>query len=439
MKNTQTPSSSHRHIIASFIAAYLHPRLLAILALGFASGLPLALTASTLSIWLTEAGVDKAAIGLFAAVATPYAFKFLWSPLVDGLRIPLLSRLLGQRRAWLILTELLLMAALVALGFADPAHAPGLTALLALLVATLSATQDIVIDAYRVELLKPEQQGEGAAMIVLGYRLGMIISSAGALFLASYGGWTFTYCAMALLVPLGAAAAMLAGEPEAVVSSEWRVASETSRHSLLTTRHFSHWLREHVIAPFADFMMRPQWALLLLFILLYKFGDAFMGVMTGPFLIETGFTKTQIAAIVKLYGVIATILGSFIGGVLVHKMGLMRALWIGGLLQMASNLMFVVQARAGADAGLLGLTITLENLSGGVGSAAFVAYLSSLCNLRFTATQYALLSSLASAGRTWLSTPSGWAAKALGWEGFFLLSAALAVPGLAVLAKIAKK
>lgn len=400
-----------------WLKLYLQPRMLAILALGFASGLPLALSASTLSVWLMESGVSKTAIGLFAAIGTPYALKFLWAPLVDGVRLPLLCRLLGKRRGWLAATQLLLMASLVALGLSDPSADPWKTAFCALLVAIFSATQDIVIDAYRVELLPPDEQGAGAGAIVLGYRLGMIASSAGALFLAASVGWTLTYLCMAALLPVGLLATLAAGEP----ADGHRVAPA------------GNWLKAHLIEPFADFMTRKSWVPILLFILLYKIGDAFMGVMTNPFLIDIGFSKEQIATVVKLYGVIATIIGSLIGGVLVARIGMMRSLFICGFGHALTNVMFVLQARAGADIGLLALSISLENISGGMGTAAFVAFISRLCNKEFTATQYALLSAFSSFGRTWLSTPAGWFADTLGWELFFTLCVFLAVPGLVVL------
>ncbi|MCE2927602.1 MAG: AmpG family muropeptide MFS transporter [Rickettsiales bacterium] len=408
----------------ALIRLYARPRLVAVLLLGFASGLPLALTASTLSVWLTESGVSKAAIGLFAAVGTPYALKFLWAPLVDGLRLPFFCRVFGRRRGWLLATQCLLAAALVMLGLADPAIDPWLTALAAMCVASLSATQDIVIDAYRVELLKEEEQGAGAAAVVLGYRFGMIASSAGALFLATWFGWQVTYVLMASLLAVGALAALMAGEPTQV--SGFRVQGSERKK-------LSQWLQDHVVTPFAEFMQRPQWLAILLFIVLYKLADAFMGVMTNPFLIEIGFSKEQIATIVKLYGLIATIAGSFIGGWMVYKLGIMRSLWICGIGHGVTNFMFVVQAYAGADEAVLALSITLENVTGGMGTAAFVAYISRLTNVAFTATQYALLSSLAAFGRTWLSTPAGWVAEQLGWPLFFAFAAALAIPGLVVL------
>lgn len=407
---------------------YREPKILAILALGVFSGLPLALTASTLGAWLTEAQVDKTTIGLFAAVTTPYALKFLWAPLMDGTSFPVLSRLLGRRSGWLVATQLALAASTALLAFADPAVDPWRTAFCALLVAISSASQDIVIDAYRVEMLKPEQQGAGAAAVVLGYRIGMIISAAGALYLASFLSWRLTYLCMAALMGCGMLVVWRAGEPPAGQNPP-----PACRGSM------AQWFREAVIAPFADFMTRPHWLAILLFILLYKLGDAFMGVMTNPFLLEIGFTKQQIAAVVKFYGVIATIIGSIIGGSLVFRLGTARSLWICGLCHMLTNLMFVAQARIGADVGFLALSISLENVTGGMGTTAFVAFMSGLTQVRFTATQYALLSSFAAFGRTWLSTPAGWFAGAMGWPGFFTLATGLALPGLAVLFWLQKR
>ncbi len=399
---------------------YLEPPLLVVLALGFSSGLPLALVLSTLSLWLSEAGVDKTAIGLFASVATPYSLKFLWSPLVDGAPFPYLSRLFGHRRGWLIGTQVALIASILLLGGVNPAADAWATALAALLVAFCSATQDIIIDAYRVESLAEDRQAAGAAMSVFGYRVGMVVSSAGALYLVSPLGWHGTYYVMSALVGVGLLAALMAREPE--------------RHAVQVVRlRWTAWLRQYVIEPFADFMRRPQWLTILLFIFFYKFADAFIGIMTNPFLREVGFSREDIASIVKIFGFFATIAGSFIGVWMVRRLGIMRSLWIGGLLHGLTNAMFIVQARVGADTDILALGITLENVSGAAGTAAFVAYLSSLCNLRFTATQYALLSSLSGAARAWFSTPAGWVAKTFGWEAFFAFSVLLALPGLVLL------
>ena len=399
---------------------YFSPRQFLILFLGFYSGLPLALTASTLTAWLSDAAVERAAIGLFAAVATPYAFKFLWSPLVDGLRIPLLWRI-GRRRSWLLLTQALLAASIAAMAFSGPEINPAITALVAVIVATLSATQDIVIDAYRVELLETEEQGTGAAMATFGYRVGMLLSGAGALALAETYGWQATYLIMAAVMASSLVLTLLAKEPK-------RIGGEDK-----LSRGMVAFLQNSVVAPFKDFMTRPHWLHVLLFVVLYKLGDAFMGIMFNPFLLDLGFSKMEIAQVVKVYGLVATIIGSFIGGWLVMKWGMYRSLMVCGFGHMLTNLMLVVQAHLGHDLHFLILSISLENLTGGMATTAFIAYLSALCKTHYTATQYALLSSFAAFGRTWLSTPSGALSAAVGWEIFFAIASLMALPGLLLL------
>lgn len=409
------------HSVAGAFKDYCTKPLFVVLLLGFFSGLPLALTGATLSVWLFEAKVDIASISLFAAVATPYTLKFLWSPAMDGLPIPLLTRWLGRRRGWLVATQCLLVLALALLACADPAAVPVLTACAALLVAFASASQDIVIDAYRVEILSASTQGQGAAMAQLGYRLGMLASGAGALFLAESWGWSATYVIMAALAALGMLVSLWAAEP-----AQPFVAS-------IERPSYRVWLRESVIAPFIDFTRHHSWVLILVFIVAYRLADAFIGTVTNPFLLDIGFTKTEIAKVVKVYGVIATLMGTFAGGWLVARFGAIRLMFVSGVLHGLTNLMFVLQAQVGANVHVLALGITLENFTGGISAAAFVAFLSSLCNVHYTATQYALLSSLAAFGRTWLSTPAGTVAAHLGWSWFFALSALLALPGLILL------
>ena len=309
-----------RVMLADWLSVYARWRILVLLLLGFSSGLPLALTASTLGIWLTEAQVSKASIGLFAAVATPYAMKFVWSPLMDGLRLPLLTRRLGRRRGWLLLTQLLLVLTIALLGMADPAIDPWHTALCALLVAVASASQDIVIDAYRVESLPPQEQGAGAGAGVLGYRIGMIVSSAGALFAAQAYGWQTTYLIMAALMGVGILTTLLSPEPQAEAQTPGKPKG--------------NWLREYIVEPFSDFMTHRHWLALLFFIMLYKFSDAFMGVMSNPFLIEIGFTKVEIGTVVKFFGLWATILGSVAGGAMVFRLGIVRSLFLCGFAHM---------------------------------------------------------------------------------------------------------
>ncbi len=292
------------------LAVYRDRRVLAILALGFSSGLPLLLTFSTLSAWLATEGVSKTSIGLFALVGLPYSFKFLWSPLIDGLRLPLLGRL-GQRRGWAILIQLLLMAAVVALGSLTPRAQPWATAALALLVAFLSASQDIVIDAYRVEILRPEQQGAGAAMIQAGYRIGVLVAGAGALFIADRFGWHAAYFTMAALVTVGIVTILANPEPGKRRGARAEEEAAVPKKSELD--YFAAWLADHVIAPFADFMRRPIWPAILGFILLYKLADVVAGVMANPLYINLGFSLSEIAGVSKIFGFAATLAGALAG------------------------------------------------------------------------------------------------------------------------------
>jgi PAT family beta-lactamase induction signal transducer AmpG len=412
------------------LQAYLAPRLLIMLPLGFASGLPLALTASTLAAWLNDSGVDITLIGLFAAVAIPYSVKFLWAPLVDGFRFPVLSRL-GRRRSWLLATQLMLFALIAFAALLDPAADTALLACLAIAVALVSATQDVAVDAYRVERLAPEELGPGTAVFTLGYRLGMLASGAGALFLADRAGWHMAYLLMAALMGVGMVATLFGKEPSGIGHLAVGIGDATPMPNAQS--QIPSFLRRAVIAPFADFMQREGWGWMLLFIAVYKLGDAFLGNMTNPFLLEIGFTKSQIAAIVKLYGFTATIIGTFAGGWLCTRFGTLKPLLLTGLFHALTNLMFVWQARAGADSAILALGITLENFTGGMSSAVLVVFISTLTHREFTATQYALLSSLAALGRTTLSSSAGYLVAWLGWEMFFVLCVLLALPGLLML------
>jgi len=429
----------------SSCAVYMDRRVLSILFLGFASGLPLALTFGTLSLWLAEVGVSKTTIGLFALMGTPYTLKFLWAPVMDRLPIPYLTRRLGRRRGWTLVTQLALMAAIAGLGATKPGVHPGMTAVLALVVAFCSASQDIVIDAYRVEILEERQYGAGAATIVLGYRIGMLVSGAGALYLATVVGWFATYAIMSLFMIVGIATVLLNPEPR-IQKSRYSVEQERRIAEYLQTRpHLQgkkadvlSWLYGGVVSPFAEFLRRRGWVVILLFILLYKFGDAIAGIMTMPFYVELGFTKIEIANITKVFGLAATIIGGVIGGVIVDRIGILKSLFVCGILQMLSNLMFAVLAMVGKDLSLLAVTIAVENLSGGMGTAAFVAYLSSLCNVAYTATQYALLTSLMAFGRTILSSSGGWLADQTDWVSFFVLTTFAALPGLLLLIRLGR-
>ncbi|MGE0725964.1 MAG: AmpG family muropeptide MFS transporter [Alphaproteobacteria bacterium] len=405
-----------------------NPRLATVLGLGFASGLPLPLTFGTLSFWLAESGVSRTAIGLFALVGTAYSLKFLWAPLVDRLPLPPLTGLLGRRRGWTLASQVALIVAIAALGLTDPVAGPGWTAAAAVAVAFLSATQDIVVDAYRIELLPENEQGLGAAAVQWGYRGGMLAGSAGALYAAAFGGWALAYGTMAALMLVGVATVLLSPEPAAVPTG----AAPDDPRARPLARAIA-WLQGAVVAPFADFMRRPGWLAVLLFVVLYKLGDALAGVMAGPFYVALGFSKIEVANVVKLVGVAATLGGLAVAGVVIYRWGLVHSLLVCGVLQALSNLSYVVQAWAGNDVWVLAATILLENFTGGMGSAAFVAYLSSLCSLAFTATQYALLTSFAAVGRTTLSASGGWLADRLDWVPFFLATTIAALPALLIL------
>ncbi|MBL8699304.1 MAG: AmpG family muropeptide MFS transporter [Alphaproteobacteria bacterium] len=405
------------------LSVYLRPRLLAVLLMGFSSGLPLPLTFGTLTFWLAETGVSRTTIGMLTLVGTAYSLKFLWAPLVDRLPLGPITRRLGRRRGWAVVTQLGLMLAILALGFTDPARNAVATAAVAVVIAFLSATQDIVIDAYRIELLAREEQGAGAAATQWGYRFGMIVSSAGALYAAEFGGWPVAFTIMAACMLVGTTTVLMTGEPAAPAGAADPGPPSTD---------LAAWFASAVIGPFSEFMRRPGWIAVLVFVVLYKFGDALAGSMANPFYVAMGFTRVEVANISKIFGVVATLGGVAAGGLLVHRQGLGRALIVCGVLQAVSNLTYVVQALAGHNVALLTATIGIENFAGGMGSAAFVAYLSGLCNVAYTATQYALLSSLATVGRTTLSASGGWLSLQLDWPLFFLMTTIAALPGIAM-------
>lgn len=405
------------------LAVYADRRVLMILPLGFASGLPLLLTASTLSAWLATTGVSRAAIGAFALIGTPYALKFIWAPIIDRLPPPLRF---GRRRGWGLAIQLALIAATLAMGSCDPRHHLALMGALALLVAFLSASQDIVIDAYRVELLDPDQQGPGAAMIQTGYRIAMLASGAGALIIADRAGWFAAYATIAALLAVGMLVFLIGPEPKTAAEVMRGIRSGEGQG-------VRHWLATAVVAPFADFMERPLWLAILVFVVGYKLGEAMAGVMAMPLYVSLGYSLREIAAISKVFGFFATIIGAFIGGSMTVRFGVMRALIICGLLQSAGNLFYVLQAGAGHRLDYLALCVAAENLTSAMAGAALVAYLSDLCSPAFTATQYALLSSLAAVGRTLVASIGGVMATRYGWVDFFLVSTVVTLPALLLL------
>ena len=416
------------------LAVYLQPRVLIVLLLGFSSGLPLALSGSTLQIWMRESGVDLGTIGLFALVGTPYTLKFLWAPLVDALHVPFFTRAFGRRRGWLVFSQLLLIGAILLLALTDPARSPLFVALGALLVATMSATQDIVVDAFRVESLPESEQAAGMASYVAAYRIGMLVSTLGVLYLvAAFEGtgvgrtsaWMWGFVAMAALVLIGTVTALAATEPGQSASAEAATRDETALSRVMHA----------AVGAFSEFLIRKHAWAALAFVVLFKLTDAFSGSMTAPFVIDIGFSKVDYATIVKGVGLAATLIGGFAGGYVARRYSLTTSLWIGGVLQALSNLAFCWLAFIGVNHWALALAITAENFTGAIGTVIFVAYLSALCqNPLHTATQYALLTALAAVGRTYLSSGAGYVAEATGWPLFFVISVVVAVPSLILLA-----
>ncbi|MDP5292625.1 MFS transporter [Oceanimonas sp. CHS3-5] len=425
------------------------------LALGFSSGLPLLLVFGTLSFWLREAGVSRTSIGFFSWVALAYGVKWLWSPLVDRLPLPLLSRLMGRRRSWMLFSQGIIMAALAGMAFSDPTADLSQLALFALAVAFASATQDIVIDAYRIESAPERLQGALAAAYMTGYRLAMIMAGAGALAIAAWagsdtgydmGGWQVAYLAMAGCMLVGVLTCLLLHEPKVDLGEQQRSQREHRDH--LVASGWPAWLaglaafgKSAVVAPFADFFQRFGWQALLILGLIasYRIADVVMGVMANPFYVDMGFTKTEIATVTKIYGVIMTLAGAALGGVLVGRFGTLRILMLGALLTAGTNLLFALMSQLGPDVRLLTVIISLDNLSAGIATAAFVTYLSSLTNVAFSATQYALFSSVMLLLPKFVAGFSGLAVDTIGYAGFFTGTAALGLPVLVLIAVVARR
>jgi PAT family beta-lactamase induction signal transducer AmpG len=421
---------------------YAQPRPITLLFLGFSSGLPLLLVFGTLSFWLREAGVDRSTIGFVSWVALAYAFKWAWAPLVDRWRLPWIGSWLGRRRSWLLVSQLTLMLGLAGMGLADPGTDLARLVWLAVLVAFASATQDIVIDAYRIESGDARLQAAMAATYMIGYRLAMIVAGAGVLWLAAWAdpdptvyhhaSWRFAYLVMAGLMLVGLATTLLVAEPAVPVhdgpAAEAPAFAALPRWLVPPLR----WFWGAVLSPFLDFFRRHGWLALLVLALIasYRVSDIVLGVIANVFYVDMGFSKTEVANVTKVFGVAMTLLGAVVGGVLVNRLGVMRVLFAGALLAAATNLLFALLAQVGASVPLLIGVVAMDNLSGGLAAAAFVAYLSALTNVRYSATQYALFSSVMLLLPKFLGGFSGVLVDRLGYEAFFTLTAVLGVPVL---------
>lgn len=400
--------------MTSILRSYMNRRVLTVLILSFSSALPLAMVAGTLQAWLATEKVDITTIGWFTLVGLPYTWKFLWSPFFDRY----ISPILGPRRGWIVLLQLLLVAGIATMGLINPSTHIQILALAALLVAFLSASQDIVIDAYRVEVLRPDERGAGAGVTNLGARLALLLAGAGALIMSDHLPWNTVYLIMAGTLAIGILGTFFGPEPERAIIHPKS-------------------LKDAVIDPFIDFFKRKDAIAMLCFVILYKISDAFSVSLATPFLLEVGFTKTQIGVAFKGVGMVATIIGALSGGVVIARIGLNRSLWSFGVLQALSNFGFILLCYTGASFPVLLGVMGFDNICGGLGTAAFLSFMMAICNVRYTATQYALLSSVMAIARTFVGPPAGYIVKVYGWPTFFVISAALAIPGLILLHRFA--
>ena len=398
----------------SMLEVILSGRMLVALVMGFSCGLPLLLTITVLQAWMKEEGVDLTVIGMMALVGLPYTLKFLWAPFLDRFTLPFL----GRRRGWLLVAQVALIVSIAGLGSTDPGNSPWMVAFAAFLVTFFSASQDIVVDAYRREDLPDQELGLGSSLYVNGYRMGMLLASGGGLIMADSIPFSRVYLIMAACILPGVLTTLLAPEPEITLGTPKTV-------------------KEAALDPLVEYFRRQGAVWMLAFILLYKIGDAMASAMTTPFYLDIGFSKTEIGTIVKLFGFWATIAGTLAGGVLMLRLGINRSLWVFGFFQAISTACFALLARIGHSVAALSGVIAFENLSSGMGTAAYMAFMASITNKRFTATQYALLTSLMGVPRVLASAPTGFLAKNLGWASFFIACTLIAIPGMLLLLKFA--
>jgi MFS transporter, PAT family, beta-lactamase induction signal transducer AmpG len=396
----------------SLLKKIFNRQMLVSLIMGFACGLPLLLTMSVLQARMKEDGIDLTTIGLVNLVQIPYTWKFVWAPFLDRFIPPFL----GRRKGWLAMAQFGLILAIAGLGYSDPVNHFGWMVFTAICVAFFSATQDIVVDAYRREDLSDEELGLGSSFYIYGYRMGTLLASGGGLIMADFIPWSHVYLLMCICMLPAVATTLLTPEPSVVEGSPKT-------------------LKDAVIQPIVDYFTRKDALWILAFILFYKIGDTMASAMTMPFYLEIGFSKTQIGAVVKIFGTWAIIGGAIAGGIIMFRFGIYKSLWVFGVLQALSTACFVILARIGDNVSILSGVIAFENVSSGMGTAAFVAFMASITNKKFTATQYALLSSLMAFPRVLASAPTGFLAKHLGWESFFIICTLIAIPGMMMLFK----
>ena len=419
------------------LRVYTRPQVITMLFLGFSAGLPLLLVFSTLTAWLRDMDVSRSTIGFFGWVGITYSIKVIWAPVVDRLRLPLLTRALGQRRSWILVGQIGVMLGLVAMVLSAPTLSLTSIALCAVLVAFSSSTQDIAIDAFRIESAVDEFQGAMSASYIFGYRLAMLVAGAGAFYLADWSGWDAAYLVMALLMLVGVATVLLVSEPEHSAVKTMEDMEQSLKRQLHADQpgrwhRIEAWFVGAMMAPFVEFFRRNgSWALLVLaFIGLYRLSDITMGIMANPFYLDLGFSKTDIANVGKVFGFFMTLAGSFLGGLLVVRYGIFRPLLAGAIMVSLTNLLFVKLAFVGTDLMWLAVAISGDNLSGGFANAAFIAYLSSMTNRAYTATQYALFSSLMTLPGKVFSGFSGVIVDSSSYQAFFFYAALMGLPAI---------
>ncbi|MFP4146365.1 MAG: AmpG family muropeptide MFS transporter [Halorhodospira sp.] len=421
------------------VRVYLHPRVIGMAFLGFSAGLPLLLVGGTFTAWLQDRGVELATIGFLSWVGIAHSVKVLWAPFVDRLTLPLLGRWIGRRRSWMLLAQATVGSALLGMALTDPGDHLPLVAVFAITAAFGSATQDVAIDAYRVEAVERHRQAAMAATYVFGYRIALLTAGAGALHLATWGDWGVAYASMALLMGVGVITTLIVREPEVAITRATTHLEQRVIHYLAYTTHqglrrrLTAWVIGAVVCPFADFFRRfglPLALLILLFIATFRISDIIMGVMANPFYLDLGFTKDQIANVAAAFGLAMTLLGAALGGVLVSRVGIAPMLIATAILAPLTNLTFSWLATLGPELAGLVAAIVADNITGGMAISVFLAYLASLTNTAYTATQYALFSSLMTLPGQLLGGLTGVVAEAVGWGAFFILAAAAGIPAI---------